>query len=249
METAQHVLFIDLHGVLVQTPVIFERYKEITVDHLIDNFNLSREEATTRYEQSMKKWEKEAFSYLRDPRTKKVGVQFLEFLDECDALFPSLLYEGLDGMGSCQDVRSRPFEFSVASQVRALYPEVKETLNRLKDLNYRMYVASSSHSSHILGILEANDIGDYFDKVFGFDTLAATKHTLKYYKEMLNVAKVRPKASVMIGNSMHEVLKPRRLGMLTIHINRERKVPMDVRRKADFSITDISSLPSRLDVI
>ncbi len=249
MSSQQHVLFIDLHGVLVQTPVIFERYKEITVDHLMDNFQLSKEEATKRYESSMKKWETAAFNYLRDPTKKKVGVQFLEFLDECDALFPSLLYEGLEGMDTCRDVRSRPFEFSVASQVRALYPEVKETLDRLQDLNYRMYVASSSHSSHILGILEANDIGSYFDKVFGFDTLAATKHTLKYYKDMLSTAKAHARASVMIGNSMHEVLKPRRLGMHTIHINRERKVPMDVRRKADFSISDFSSLPSRLDVI
>ena len=162
MGSSQHVLFIDLHGVLVQTPVIFEKYKEITVDHLMDNFQLSREEATKRYESSMKKWETAAFNYLRDPTKKKVGVQFLEFLDECDALFPSLLYEGLEGMDTCRDVRSRPFEFSVASQVRALYPEVKETLDRLQDLNYRMYVASSSHSSHILGILEANDIGSYF---------------------------------------------------------------------------------------
>ena len=33
------VLFIDLHGVLVNTPRIFSEYKRITVDHLLEHFN------------------------------------------------------------------------------------------------------------------------------------------------------------------------------------------------------------------
>jgi hypothetical protein len=37
------------------------------------------------------------------------------------------------------------------------------------------------------------------------------------------------------------------LGMRTIHIDRERKVPHDIRRLADRSLKNLTSLPSHLD--
>ncbi|MCH8906673.1 MAG: HAD family hydrolase [Candidatus Heimdallarchaeota archaeon] len=97
--------------------------------------------------------------------------------------------------------------------------------------------------------MESNDLHNYFESYFGFDTVAATKHTMRYYRNMTEIVKADPKMCVMVGNSMHEVLKPRKLGMKTVHVNRERKVPMDIRRLADKSIKDLSSLPAHLDVM
>ncbi|MHA2100615.1 MAG: hypothetical protein ACW99A_18220, partial [Candidatus Kariarchaeaceae archaeon] len=82
---------------------------------------------------------------------------------------------------------------------------------------------------------------------WGFDTLAATKHTLKYYKGMAKKINASPQSCIMIGNSMHEILKPRKLKMKTVHINRERKVPFDVRKLADLSLDNLSTLPEHLD--
>jgi FMN phosphatase YigB (HAD superfamily) len=110
-----------------------------------------------------------------------------------------------------------------------------------------MYVASSSHSSHIQGIVEANGLDQYIQDFFGFDQIAATKHTTKYYRELVELAGAEPELSIMIGNSMHEILKPRKLGMHTIHVNRERKVPQEVRKLASRSINDLMSLPAHLD--
>ncbi len=249
MTTSQPILFLDLHGVLVNTSKIFESYKKLTVDHLIDDFGLSHAEAEQRYDTALKYWEEVAFNYLRNPSKKKVGPQFLHFLENCDAIFPKMLYKDLSIPNNCKIIRSRPFEFSIASQVEALYPEVRGTLETLYEHGYEMHVASSSFSGHIRGILQANNIDEFFESIIGFDTVAATKHTLKYYKKMLNDAQANPQRSVMIGNSMHEVLKPRLLGMRTVHINRERQVPLDVRKKADFSISDLSPLPEHLDVM
>ncbi len=244
---SQPVLFIDLHGVLVNTPRIFDEYKRITVEHLVNHLNLSQKDAEDRYDGALALWEKEAFDYLRNPTKRKIGREFLEFLERCDRLFPQFLYEGLEIDPTCEDLRSRPFEFSIASKVKALYPEVLDILGQLKKQGYEMHVASSSHSSHIKGIIAANDLNDYIDSFYGFDTLAATKHTLKYYRQMLHRVKTSPKSSVMIGNSIHEILKPRKLGMKTIHINRERKVPYDVRKLADLSLKNLSLLPTHLD--
>jgi FMN phosphatase YigB (HAD superfamily) len=231
----------------VNTPRIFDEYRRITIDHLIDHFQMSIEDAEKRYDRALRLWEKEAFNYLRNPAKKKVGKEFLDFLERCDKVFPKLLYEGLEISPSCPDLRTRPYEFAIASKVEALYPEVEETLILLKTQGYEMHIASSSHSSHIKGIMLANNLDKYFDSAYGFDTVAATKHTLKYYKQMLYRVKTKAKLSVMIGNSMHEILKPRKLGMRTIHINRERKVPHDIRRLADRSLKNLSSLPSHLD--
>lgn len=250
MMSIQPKLFLDLHGVLVNTPKIFDEYKRITMNHLSDHFGLGIEEVEMRYDNAMQKWEKVAFDYLRNPSKKKVGPEFLKFLEYCDKLFPKYLYEGLKVDPKCDALRTRPFEYNVASKTNiVLYPEVRETLERLKNLGYAMYVASSSHSSHIHGVLDANKISDFFDDVIGFDSVAATKHTMSYYKEMLNSTNSNAKESVMIGNSMHEVLKPKKLGMKAIHINRERRVPMEIRKMADLSLADLSLLPIHLDII
>ncbi|MDH5401884.1 MAG: HAD family hydrolase [Candidatus Heimdallarchaeota archaeon] len=249
MSSDQPVLFIDLHGVLVNTPIIFEEYRRITIEHLMTHFGLNEISAKRRYDTAMEIWEKYAFDYLRDPTKEKVGSKFLEFLEFCDKIFPQTLYQDLKISADCTELRTRPFEFSVAQKVKALYPEVKDTLNRLIAHGYDMHVASSSHSSHIKGILKGNDIEEYFGNVFGFDTVAATKHTLKFYKKMLSKVNADPKTSIMIGNSMHEVIKPKKIGMLTIHINRERKVPLNIRKMANYSLMDIASLPIHLDTI
>lgn len=249
MSVGQPILFLDLHGVLVRTPQIIKEYRRITVHHLVEHFNLEELEAENRYDRAMDLWEAEAFGYLRNPSKKKVGPEFLEFLEWCDKLFPKFLYEGLVIDQECPALRTRPFEYKVARQVEALYPEVISTLKHLKEHGYKMYVASSSHSSHIEGIVEANGLDEYIDGFFGFDTVAATKHTTKYYKDMINITKAEAQFCFMIGNSMHEVLKPRKLGMRTIHINRERKVPHNVRKLADRSLDDLTSLPIHLDSI
>lgn len=246
---SQPNLFIDLHGVLVRTPAIFDEYRRITVEHLVNHFSFERERAEARYDHALKSWETTAFDYLRNPRTNKVGQEFLDFLENCDKLFPQYLYEDLNISPDCDDLRTRPFEYSVAVQVKALYPEVDFTLDTLKKHGYKMYIASSSHSSHIKGIVEANGLDKYIEGFFGFDTLAATKHTMKYYKSMVTQINANPKDCVMIGNSMHEILKPRKIKMMTIHINRERKVPFDVRKLANLSLDNLSALPEHLDAL
>lgn len=249
MSLGQPILFLDLHGVLVRTPQIVEEYRRITIEHLIDHFDLAKTDAEDRYDRALELWEEEAFGYLRNPAKKKIGQEFLDFLEWCDKLFPKFLYEDLNIDPDCDELRTRPYEYNIAKNIEALYPEVIQTLTRLKKLGYRMYVASSSHSSHIRGIVEANGLGEYIDEIFGFDTVAATKHTVKYYKDMLKMTNAEAYYSFMIGNSMHEVLKPRKIGMKTIHINRERKVPHNVRKLADRSINDLQSLPIHLDSI
>ena len=243
----QPILFIDLHGVLVNTPKIFEEYRNLTIEHLKKDFQLKEKPAAERYDQAMKNWENKAFEYLRNPGTKKTGNQFLDFLENCDKLFPKYLYQDLDLSTNHKKLRTRPFEYSIASKFEALYPETIDVLEILLQHNYEMYVASSSHSSHISGVIEGNHLNKYLKGYFGFDTVAATKHTVKYYREMVARVNASPQSCIMIGNSMHEILKPRKLGMKTIHINRERKVPADVRRMADLSLDDLSSLPIYLD--
>lgn len=231
----------------MQTPLIFDEYRRITVDHLVGHFGLTKQDSEVRYDRALKLWEDTAFEYLRNPTTKKIGDEFLNFLESCDKLFPKYLYEDLDTSNSLSQLRTRPFEYSISSQIEALYPEVETVLKTLEKHGYEMHIASSSHSSHIKGLIEANSLDKYIGSYFGFDTLAATKHTVKYYKGMVDKVKANPQSCVMIGNSMHEILKPRKLRMKTVHINRERKVPHDVRKLADFSLDDLSTLPEYLD--
>ena len=243
-----HVIFVDLHGVIVNSKLIFQKYRMLTIQHLMDDFNLIEKKATERYDMAYSTWERKAYRFLKDNDMPKTGAKFLKFLDETDEVFSSCLYSGLDTSECDEDVlRHRPFEYNVACKIEALYPEVRKALNSLADEGYVLHVASSNFSGHVKGILRANMIEHLFDSVIGFDDVASTKHTLEFYTRMLKQTGTSPKDAIMLGNSFHEILKPRKLGMKTVHVNRERRVPRDVQKLATLRIKNLRSLPVKLE--
>ncbi len=243
-----HVIFVDLHGVIVNSKLIFQKYRQLTIRHLMDDFDLQEESATQRYDSAYSTWETKAYSFLKDSKTPKEGEKFLDFLRKNDEVFSECLYSGLD-TSDVEDgnLRHKPFEYNVACRIEALYPEVRDILNELTEEGYVLHAASSNFSGHIKGILRANMIEHLFDSVIGFDDVASTKHTLQFYKRMLKQTRTAPSEAIMLGNSLHEILKPRRLGMTTVHVNRERKVPHDVQRLATIRLRNLRSLPLKLE--
>jgi FMN phosphatase YigB (HAD superfamily) len=244
------VLFVDLHGVIVNTPKIFDLYEKLTKEHLIELFGLGENEAEKRYDNAHKTWKESAYNYLKNPNTSKTGKKFLEFLKRCDQEYTDKLYKDLDIKGVNEDkLRTKPFEYNISIKIQALYPEVRETLEGLQDAGYILHMASSSHTSHIKGILRANMIEHYFETIIGFDTVASTKHTFAFYKQMLRQTGAKADESVMLGNSIHEIIKPRKLGMYTVHINRERQVPSEIKKMANLSFKDLKPLGDKLEQI
>ena len=236
-------LFFDLHGVLANSRIIYNEYRKITVRHLMKDFRLSLPEARKRYDRALRSWEDKAFSFLRSQGTPKVGIALKKKIDEFDHFFVQALYNGLIINGQKKRMRTRPYEYKVARKIVAIYPEVKKVLQDLEDRGFVMHVASSSHSSHVRGILEGGGIEEFFSRVMGIDTLNATKHTTEYYQNMLRLTHANPKYSFLIGNSIAEIIYPPKINLKTIHVNRERKVPADIKMKAHKIIDNLTQLP------
>lgn len=237
-------LFFDLHGVLANSRIIYHEYKKITVRHLMKDFHLSFHDAQARYDRALKSWEDKAFSYLRSQGTPKVGMALKKKIDEFDHFFVQALYDGLIINGQKKRIRTRPYEYKIARKIVAIYPEVKKVLQDLEDRGFVMHVASSSHSSHVRGILEGGGIEEFFSRVMGIDTLNATKHTTEYYQNMIRLTHANPKYSFLIGNSIAEIIYPPKIHLKTIHVNRERKVPPDIKKLAYKTIDNLTQLPS-----
>ena len=239
-------LYFDLHGVLADSDVITSEYRRITIEHLVRDFGLTIEEATRRYDNALAEWERVAFSWLRRNGTPKTGRPLIQRIDEFDTYFVERLYQGLPPPKNPSLIRTRPWEYSVASKINAIYPEVPRVLKKLKEMGYVMHVASSGHTSHVKGILVGGGIIQYFGKVLGIDVVQATKHTKLFYVRMLKLTNSEPSTSILIGNSPAEIIYPPRIGLRTIHINREREVTRDLREQALLSLPDISYLPKIL---
>ncbi len=239
-------LYFDLHGVLADSDKITEEYRRVTIKHLIEDFGLSEAEASRRYDRALKEWERVAFGYLKRNGTPKTGRPLIQRIDEYDTYFVERLYRRLNPPKNPKIVRTRPWEFSIASKIDAIYPEVPQVLEQLKKMGYKMHVASSGHTSHVRGILVGGGIDQYFDSILGIDVVQATKHTKLFYVRMLKLTGGEPETSLLIGNSPAEIIYPPRIGLRTIHINRERHVTQDLREQAFLSLPDISYLPELL---
>lgn len=243
-------IFIDLHGVLANTAALSKQYETITTDHLVTLFNLTEEDAGRRYSSARFRWKEDAINYLKNPKTPKSGDDFMEFFNACDAQFAKYLYEGLDTSSFSESLlRTKPFEYAVSCHINALYPEVREALEQLSGLGYELHAASSSHSSHVKGFLRGNLIEHYFETITGFDTVEATKHTYAFYQRMLEQAGVEPEDAIMLGNSLQEIIKPRKIGMITVHVKRERYVPHEIQKLATLIVKNLRPIPDQLGKI
>ena len=122
------------------------------------------------------------------------------------------------------------------------FPDVPSTLLELKDIGYRLFVASNGLAVKQWDKLARLRIALYFEDVFVSEEIGSEKGQ-KFYKSMLKRIKAKPDECVMIGDREDMDIKPaKKVGIHTIRVLRGKykKAPT----KADATIKDFRALPS-----
>lgn len=98
----------------------------------------------------------------------------------------------------------------------SLFPGVKEMLEELKALGYKMAVVTSRATLTTREAMEKYEIQDLFDVVVTCDDTDKHKPDPEPVRIALNQLKSSPEESIMIGDSMYDILCARNAGVLSV---------------------------------
>jgi phosphoglycolate phosphatase len=124
------------------------------------------------------------------------------------------------------------------------YPGVRETLERLGE--YRKAVISNKRSDLSMQILEKLELSDYFDFIWGSDSVPEKKPSPVPVLEMLKKVRCGPAEAVIVGDSNFDIEAGRAAGVRTVAVSygfRDESLLKD----AEFIIDSMTELPSRLE--
>jgi phosphoglycolate phosphatase len=125
------------------------------------------------------------------------------------------------------------------------YPGVRETLEMLGV--YRKAVISNKREDLSKRLLENLELSEYFDFIWGSDSVPEKKPSPVPVLEMLKKVGCGPEEAVMVGDSNFDVEAGRAAGVGTVAVSYGFRAA-GLLKDADFIIDSMTELPSRLEV-
>jgi putative hydrolase of the HAD superfamily len=132
----------------------------------------------------------------------------------------------------------------------ALYPDVRPTLETIRDAGYRLGVIANQ-PSEVRGALRRDGLDGFFDTWGVSDDLGVHKPDPRLFELALATAKVAGARSVMVGDRLDYDVRPaRRAGMRAVWMLRGEAPDAPTHEQlteADAAITGLGELPDVLD--
>lgn len=119
------------------------------------------------------------------------------------------------------------------------YPEVKQTLERLKD--YRKAVISNKRETLSKRILEGLGLSGFFDIIIGSDSTPEKKPSPLPIQKVLTELGVRPEEAIIVGDSNLDIEAGRAAGLKTVSVTYGYR-PYEMIKDADFVIDRLGDL-------
>jgi len=104
-----------------------------------------------------------------------------------------------------------------AEEETKLYPHTIPMLKQLREQGYKTGLISNSSVFAVEQIKRKTNLLEYIDyPLFSFD-VGVIKPNLKFFMKMLEIAKCKPKETIMVGDKLNDdVIPPKELGMNSI---------------------------------
>jgi len=136
-----------------------------------------------------------------------------------------------------------PYELQ-AAEAAELREGVKEVLKELKAVGFKLAVASNSARRGVYLALKNTSIKDLFDVIVTRSDVNRMKPNGALIAETLRRLNVKPSEAVYIGDTVHDILAARRVGVKSIAISGgAHSISLILNSKPDILIKDIKELP------
>jgi len=111
-----------------------------------------------------------------------------------------------------------------------VYPDVKETLQKLKQMGLKLGVITGGYEEDIAKILPKAELKEFFDVCVGVNTTGKRKPHPKTFKYALKQLGIKPHEAIFVGDSPEaDYMGAERVGLIPVLIKREGSPTLNVR--------------------
>ena len=109
-------------------------------------------------------------------------------------------------------------------KVLSPFPEVKETLNKLKDTNYKLAILSNGTPDLLNQLVRSSDLENIFDDIFSIEEVRTFKPDSKVYDIPVKKYKIQKNEIVFLSANTWDVSGAGNYGYNSVWINRSNNI-------------------------
>jgi len=122
------------------------------------------------------------------------------------------------------------------------YPEVKECLEGLKAKKIKIAILSNGTPDLLKGLVESNNIQNYFDDIFSIESVGIYKPDSRVYEMPIKKYDCKPENICFMSSNTWDVSGGGVFGYNTVWVNRFNKVFDKLSYKPQFVINNLKEL-------
>lgn len=132
-----------------------------------------------------------------------------------------------------------------------LYNEVHLSLQKLQENNIILTLVSSSPRKLLEEVLELTDLAKFFKVISGFDDIMKHKPDPEPFLNIIEIAKLNPKTTIVIGDSPHDITAAKAAGVDScLFLPQENKIFYDFNKLKESNPTYcVENLKDFIDLI
>jgi phosphoglycolate phosphatase len=157
-------------------------------------------------------------------------------------------WPGLDEAGIAERQKILDVDYApvVKNYLRPLMP-LAPILSELRDLGFKLGVATNDSIISALNHLEHLDVAHLFDAIIAADTVKVPKPSGEMVRRFAELAGLRPVEIAMVGDNSHDVEEARNGGAgLAIAVLSGNAAHDDIAHLADYTLGSVAELPAFL---
>ena len=105
-------------------------------------------------------------------------------------------------------------------KVLSLFPEVKDTLNKLKEKKYKLSILSNGTPNLLKQLVATNDLENIFDDIFSIEQAGVFKPDSKVYNIPINKYKIEKSEIIFLSANTWDVSGAGNYGYNSVWVNR-----------------------------
>ena len=127
-------------------------------------------------------------------------------------------------------------------KVLSPYPETKNTLEQLKNKNYKIAILSNGTPSLLNGLIEKNNMKIFFDDIFSIEEVGIFKPSSKVYEIPIKKYKIDKRDIAFLSSNTWDISGAANFGYNTVWINRYKNIFDKLDSEPNIEIKDLSEL-------
>ena len=189
------------------------------------------------------KWE----SFANYWRTTQLEYTWLRSLMGKHKDFWQITEDSLDkSMKAFQIGGEMKDELLALYKILSPYPEVKETLEKLKEKKYKLSILSNGTPALLNELVKSNNLENLFDDIFSIEEVGVYKPDGKVYEIPIKKYKIKPNEIAFLSANTWDVSGGGNYGYNAIWVNRNKNIfdNLDFKPK-----NEVKNLTELLDII